>query len=187
MGIRAIFRRVNPFAGLASMLATGAVLVTAIFFTWFDLPWVAFLSGIVLAAAIALLNRLTYAEETLENLRESVRYFDEELPVMIAYVAADGIVRCHNQAFRYWLHARREVINGHHLRDVVGATTFAQMKSGFEAALAGRLAHQQRTHELRNGQLLQLFTEYVPHAGEEDVIVGAFIVQSDVTALEDGA
>lgn len=187
MRIRAIFDSINPFTGLAGMLVMGVLLVLTIFVTWLDIPWIAFLSGTLTAAVIALVNRLTYAEKALGAIRDDIRYFDEELSAMVAYVNADGTVRLHNQAFRSWLHTRREAVDGRQLRDVVGLTTFAQVKAGLESAWAGRIVHDIRVHEGRGGVRSRLYTQYLPHIGARDSIPGAFIIQTDMTDVELGA
>ena len=184
MRIRAIFNSINPFTGLAGMVVMGALLVLTIFVTWLDIPWIAFLSGTLTAAVIALVNRLSYAEKALGAVRDNVRCFDEELSAMVAYVNADGTVRLHNQAFRSWLHARRETIDGRQLRDVVGLTTFAQLKAGLDSAWAGTIVHEILVHEGRGGVRTRLYTQYLPHIGARDSIPGAFIIQTDMTGVE---
>ncbi|HEX4942832.1 MAG TPA: EAL domain-containing protein [Usitatibacteraceae bacterium] len=184
MRIRAVFDRINPLAGVAGMMVIGTLLVTTIFFTLFDLPWIAFLTGMLSAGAIGLVSRLAYAETALAEVRESVRYIDDELPVMIVYVTTDGTVRFHNQAFRYWLRARRDSINGRPLRSVVGLTTFGQMKAGIDSALAGRAKHETRIHEGLGSPESRLSTQYLPHVGAKGEIVGAFVVQTDISSVE---
>lgn len=183
MRIRTVFEGINPFAGAAGMIVTGILLVATIFLTLFELPWVAFLTGILSAAAIGLVSRLAYAETTLAAVRENVHYVDDDLPIMVVYVAADGTVRFHNQAFRYWLRARQDSINGRPLRNVVGLTTFGRLKAGLDAALSGQATHETRIHEGLGGPYSRLFTQYLPHVGETGSVVGAFVLQTDVDLL----
>ena len=187
MGMRlgAVFDRINPFTGMAGMVVLAILLVATIFLTVFDLPWIAFLSGIFFAAAIGLVGRLAYAETALSEVRESVRYIDDELPIMIAYVSADGRVQFHNQAFRLWLRARRETINGRPLRDVVGLTIFGQLKSGLDAAMQGRLSQETRIHEGLGSADSRIYTQYLPRFGEGGATIGAYLIQTDVSSLAD--
>jgi EAL domain-containing protein (putative c-di-GMP-specific phosphodiesterase class I) len=163
----------------------GALLVATISLTVFDLPWIAFLTGILCTAVVGLVSRHAYAATALAEAREYARYVDVDLPTMILYVSADGVVRYHNQALRSRLRAREAAINGHSLRDAVGLTIFAHMKDGLEAALAGRARHETYTLEGVGGPDTRLFTQYLPHFGKRDEVVGAFILQTDVTALEE--
>lgn len=181
--LQAIFGSISPFTGVASMVILAILLITTISLTVFDLPWIAFLSGIFFAAAIGLVGRLAYAETALGEVRENVRHIDDELPLMVVYVSADGKVRFHNQAFRLWLRARKETINGRSLRDAVGLTIFSQMKAGLDAALAGRMHEETWTHEGLGSPETRIHTQYLPGLGAEGAPTGAYIVQSDVSSL----
>jgi EAL domain-containing protein (putative c-di-GMP-specific phosphodiesterase class I) len=183
MRIRAVYDSINPFAGVAGMVVMGILLATTVFLTIFDLPWIAFLTGILCAAAIGLVSRLAYTESALAEVREDIRYTDDELPIMILYVATDGTVRFHNQAFRYWLRARRDSINGRQLRNVVGLTTYGQLKAGLDSALSGQARNETRIHEGLGGPYSRLFTLYLPHVGGKGEIAGAFVLQADVALL----
>lgn len=184
MRIRAAFENANPLASWFGIAVAAVLLVITIFLTVFDLPWIAFLSGVLSAGAIGLVGRLAYTETELAQVRETVRYIEDDLAAMIVYVSADGRVRFHNQAFRYWLRARREAINGRQLRDIVGLTVFGQLRAGLESALAGHLRQETRIHESPSSEMV-LHTLYLPHADTSGAVIGAFIVQTDVTSLED--
>jgi EAL domain-containing protein (putative c-di-GMP-specific phosphodiesterase class I) len=185
MRLRDSFAKINPYAGVAGMVVLGILLVATIFLTVFDLPWIAFLLGTLCAAAIGLVSRLAYAETTLAAVRENVRYVDAELPSMIVYVSTDGIVRYHNQAFRSWLRARESSLNGRSLRDAVGLTAHGQLRDGIQDALAGRAGMKTRVHEGLGVADQVLLTQFLPHFGERGEVVGAFLLQTDVTALQD--
>jgi EAL domain-containing protein (putative c-di-GMP-specific phosphodiesterase class I)/PAS domain-containing protein len=187
MRLRDAFANIHPYAGAAGMIVLGILLVATIFLTVFDLPWIAFLLGTLCAAAIGLVSRLAYAETTLAAVRENVRYVDAELPSMIAYVSPDGIVRYHNQAFRAWLRARESSINGRSLRDAVGLTVYGQLRGSIQDALAGSAGTQTRVHEGLGVADQFLLTQVLPHFGERGEVIGAFLLQTDVTALQDAA
>lgn len=186
MHLRSALAAINPFTSAVGMLVMGILLVATIFLTILELPWIAFLTGILCAASIGLLSRLVYAETTLAEVRENVRYLDVELSTMIVYVSADGTVLYHNQAFRSWLRLREASVNGRALRDAVGLTIFAQLKAGLDSALAGRPRRETRTHEGLGTPYARIFTQYLPHLGELGVVDGAFILQTDVTGEENG-
>jgi EAL domain-containing protein (putative c-di-GMP-specific phosphodiesterase class I) len=187
MRLRDAFTNINPYTGAAGMVVMGILLVATIFLTVFDLPWIAFLLGTLCAAAIGLVSRLAYAETTLAVVRENIRYVDAELSSMIAYVSTDGIVHYHNQAFRTWLRARESSINGHSLRDAVGLTVYGQLRDGIQDALAGRAGMQTRVHEGLGVADQVLLTQFLPHFGERGAVIGAFLLQSDVTAFQEAA
>lgn len=183
MQTRAVFDSVKPvFTGL-SFVATGILLVATVFLTVFDLPWIAFLSGVLCAGVIGLIGRLSYAETELADVRASVRYIDDDLPVMVLYLDAQGIVRFHNQSYRLWLRARREAINGRPLRDVLGLTLYGQMRASVEAALAGEIRHETREIEGVGAPYSRLHVQFLPHVEPGGKVLGAFLVQTDLTQL----
>ena len=127
-------KNINPLAGVAGLVVTAAVLVAAISFTQHgEFPWVAFLSGLLFAAVLALVYRVTNTNSTIAALRHDLRRFEDDLPLMVAYAGADEVIRSHNRAFRDWLRVRRELVDGHQLREGMGATTTSRQPAAIVA------------------------------------------------------
>ena len=62
----------------------------------------------------------------------------DALPVLIAYVGADGRYQFSNAGYEHWLGLPRDACNGRHMRDVLGEAAYATLKEHVEAALAGQ-------------------------------------------------
>ena len=62
MRIKSYYRALRPYVSAAAVIATATVLVLTIFFTAFDLQWIAFLAGVLIASILALASRASRAE-----------------------------------------------------------------------------------------------------------------------------
>ena len=153
-------------AGLTLLL--GVMLIATIYFTLFDLQWIAFLAGVLFAAVAAtasqasksqwLVMRRTkqlqrvkgvLADETarLERTAEALRVAEsrfhlisDALPVMIVFVDREDRCRYHNRAFAQWRGRSREQIEGQTLREVLGEEIYQEIQPHSADALAGREA-----------------------------------------------
>jgi PAS domain S-box-containing protein len=215
MKARAAFRSVNPYLGAFAVLLLLAALLSAIYFTWFELQWTAFLAGILMAAVLAMVGRASRAEWTIARrnaqlaltrqksaqdaaarqrlekelaaAREAARYLDEEFPVMVSYVDAGQQVLYHNRAFRDWMGKPASSINGRQLREVVGQHDYKEIETGVKDALAGRLVRFERTRRTPDGRLFRLGVEYLPRFGKDAAVAGFFAVLTDITSRSDVA
>jgi PAS domain S-box-containing protein len=209
----AAFRKVNPYLGALAVLLLLAALLGAIYFTWFDLQWTAFLAGVLFASVLAMVASASRAEwriarrnlqlaalreklaqENMLRLRaekelsaasEAARYLDEEMPAMIAYIDAERHVLYHNRSFRKWIDKPANRINQKHLRDVEGRGYFADIETHVSEALSGRMVRFERTRRMSDGSLCKLAAHYVPQYGEDGKVPGFFAVLFDITSRLD--
>lgn len=174
-----LLARVQPFIAVAAVLVTAAILVVAIYFTLLDLQWIAFLAGTLFAAVLAVVSRATRAEVTaahrgkrlavtedrlnqeverrekaelmLGRANSKLRFADELLPLMVAYVDAEGMYRYHNQAFRRWLDLPPHRIDGHHMREVLGRIAYSQLEDAVARIYGGEPVSYERSQKMPNG------------------------------------
>jgi hypothetical protein len=59
---RFIFKAVQPYVSVVTVLVIATVLVTTIYYTLLSLPWLAFLSGVLAAAVLGMVSRASKAE-----------------------------------------------------------------------------------------------------------------------------
>jgi EAL domain-containing protein (putative c-di-GMP-specific phosphodiesterase class I) len=156
--------RVLIGAGLALLL--GAMLFVTIYFTLFDLQWIAFLAGILFAAVAALASqaskaqwlvmrrnrqlqrvkdllaqesvKLKYSVQALKHADERFQYINDALPVLIVFVDGEERCRYHNLAFAQWCKHASGQINGQLLRDVVAGEAYRKLQSCIADVLAGK-------------------------------------------------
>ena len=166
-------RHLRALLGVALTLLLGVMLIATIYFTLFDLEWIAFLAGVLFAAVVAtasqasksqwlvmrrtkqlqrvkglLANETARLGRTAEALGLSESRFhliSDALPVMI--VSVDGEERCgyHNRAFAKWRGRSREQIEGQGLREVVGDEIYQELNShGAEVFTRKEIRYQAR-------------------------------------------
>ena len=213
MKFRSAFITVSPYLGAIGVVVLLAMLLGTIYFTWLELRWVPFLAGILVASILALVSRVSRAEwtirrrnaqlsaireklsresllraraeEALALVKNNVHYLDQEMPAMLAYVDAEQYYRYHNRAFRVFTGVRSENINGHPLREVLGAATYAEIEDSAKQALSGFTVRFERTQRAAGGTVFRLSTQFLPHFGDGGKVLGFFTVQTDITASKD--
>lgn len=204
-----LLKSVRPYVAVAAVVVTGAVLGATIYFTLLDLQWVAFLAGILLASilsmtaraaraeqsAAASLGRLTFAEyqmagqtqrhveleQQLVAARARLRFSDEQLPMMLAFVDQDTRYRYHNRAFGSWLGLSDEKILGQHMREVLGRKVYSEIEPYVLGMAKGQVVRYERTHKAADGALFQLAVQYLPRFAEDGAYAGFHVAITDVT------
>ena len=209
MNLHRLVSSVQPFVAAVALIITAALLVAAIYFTRLDLQWTGFLGGILVAATLSVVTRaarvevvasrrgeeLTVAREQLSQdtaareaaeaalaeARARLKFLDESLPALIAFVDAEGVYRYHNDAFRRWLDLPPHRINGQHMRNVLGKSAFAAVEAQVERAGQGETVRYERTQRMPNGAVYRMHVEYLPVFDGRGKYNGFFVVMSDLT------
>ncbi len=204
---------VKPFVAAGAVIATAGILVIAIYFTLLDLEWIAFLAGVLVAGVLAMVSRaaraehaastrgarLAVTEEKLAHESEErnkveamlsranalLKYTEEQLPAMIAFVDAEGIYRYHNHAFRRWLDLPPHRVDGHHMRDALGRVVYAQVESYVSRALSGEVVRYERTQKMANGTIFRISAQLLPVHDAAGKPAGFFAVLTDITEPHD--
>ena len=206
MRIPALFRRVSVLFSALAVIVTATLLVFTIVFTEFDLHWVTFLSGILIAASLALASRAAKADwaveshsAKLESIQEKLaqevqrreaaegllaagnarlQLIDNELPTMIAFVDREGIYRYHNRAFREGMRLKAEQLNGVFMRDVLGGKLYAEVAANVRKALSGESVRFARSRQGADGLSANLEVRYLPSFTKKGTVDGFFEIQS---------
>ncbi len=206
---RKVFRTVRRYVSAVAAVATAAALVFTIYFTRLDLQWVAFLTGILVAAILAVVTRASHAEwvvarrsaqlssakdklerethlrkeaeDAMAATRPRLHLIDEVISDMVALVDADGRYRYHNRAFRDYLGLRPEQVDGRHVRDVLGAKVFAEIAAAVRQSLAGHAVTYEREQTMLDGAVRRLSVAHVSQFGEDGKVTGFYVLARDVT------
>jgi PAS domain S-box-containing protein len=206
MPISALFRRVSALFSALAVVVTATLLVFMIVFTEFDLHWVTFLSGILIAASLALASRATKADwaverhsAKLEAIQEKLaqevqrreaaeaqlaagnarlQLIDNELPTPIAFVDREGVYRYHNRAFREEMHLKAEQLNGAFMRDVLGGKLYAEVAANVRKALSGESVRFARARPGSDGLSANLEVRYSPSFTKKGAVDGFFEIRS---------
>jgi PAS domain S-box-containing protein len=208
-----LLQSVKPFIAAGAVIATGGVLIPAIYFTLLDLQWIAFLAGVLIASILAMTAQATRAgiaaesgarrlaladyrsagesghreklEKLLADANARLRYSDEALPAMVAFVDHDTLYQYHNRAFANWLGLEDAKIDGKHMRDVLGRKVFSEVESYVFEVAAGHIVRYERTHKSASGALYRVAVQYLPQFGKEGTYTGFYVVITDITERRD--
>lgn len=217
--LSAAFRALNArrgfrllFPAALGVLVAGP-LVFVIFFTALEWQWVAFLSGILFSAFLALASRASRAEwrslrrssqlahakehlskesarrraleAALKEAEEKCALFDTGLPAMFVYVDAERCCRYHNQAFGDWVDLPAARIDGRLMSEVLGKKAYAGIEEAVNRALAGEWLQRERTHATAEDRVFRYSETYLPRFGEGGKVEGFYTLSIDVTGRED--
>ncbi|HLP98622.1 MAG TPA: EAL domain-containing protein [Sideroxyarcus sp.] len=208
-----LFRMVRSYLTAVAVIATAAALVFAIYFTEASLQWSAFLTGVLVAAVLAEAVRVSRsewivmrrtaqlsalkdkleresvlrrrAEEKIAADKAHLQLLDEKLQTMVALIDAKGICRYHNHAFREWASLRPELIDGRHIREILGATVYAEIATAIRQSLDGHDIRYERMQHMASGAVYRLAVEHVPQFDDSGKVTGFYILADDITARAD--
>ncbi|MFA6972427.1 MAG: EAL domain-containing protein [Gallionella sp.] len=208
-----IFRSVRVYLVSIAVVGTAVALISTIYLTQDNLQWTAFLTGILIASVLAeaarashsewaLLRRtaqLSSAKEKLDlemSLRKRaddeiadgkarLQLVDETLLTMVVLVDPDGHCRYHNRAFREWLHLKAELIDGRHLRELLGAKAYAGIATAVHQSLDGQSLHYEHLQEMSGGAVCRLRVEHAPLFDATGKVTGFYFLADDITPLCD--
>jgi PAS domain S-box-containing protein len=210
---RALFRTIRNYVAVLAVIATASALVFAISFTESNLPWTAFLTGVLVAAILAeavrasrsewLLMRRTAQLAALKNKlereallrkhaeqknaadRPRLQIMDDAMSTMVALFDTKGQCHYHNRAFHEWLDLRPEQIDGHHIREILGPKVNAEIATAVRQSLDGQEVRYERTQAMANGALYHLSVTHVPQYNETGKVNGFYFLADDITGRSD--
>lgn len=105
------------------------------------------------------------------------------MPVLISYVDAEQRFRFNNSAFETWFDRSIESLEGQHLRDFFGVTTYAQLLPYVQAALSGRHTTFELTLRKHGGESVATQFILMPQAGDDGTIIGFYSLVTDLTVI----
>jgi PAS domain S-box-containing protein len=210
---RRLFRSVRVYIVVAAVLATAGALVFAIYFTQSSLQWVAFLTGILVAAILAEavqvsrsewvvmrrtaqlsalkekfereIRRRHDVEQKIADSRPRLELLDDALQTMVLLVGTDGHCRYHNRAFREWLNLNPELIDGRHIREIFGSKAFTEIATAVRQSLDGQAIHYEWSLQMPGNVVYRLAMRHVPQFDNAGKVTGFFILANDVTQRGD--
>lgn len=192
-------RTVRTVLSLLLTLTMGLMVIATIYFTLFDLQWLAFLGGILFAAVLSMasqaskaewliIRRTRQAERLRENLQKEgarrkisedamqamaarVRMVNDLLPVPILFVDRDLRIRENNKAASAITRIPEVKIEGQLLRDVM-STHYMDMLPHCRETLTGtRVEYPLTWHDSKKFRVKQ-----VPHPPGVEQPIGFYIV-----------
>lgn len=197
-------RTAQLYLGVIASGITVVLLLVAIYFTLNDLQWIAFLSGVLMAATIATVVRASYTELMVarhtmqllaaeEKLAQEIKLrlwaekaatasqarlqlIGEKFPAMLAYIDAGQRCRYHNTLFRQWLGLNPDEIDGRPLREVLGNKFYGEIEGFLADVMAGKIVHNEHRQELVQGSPRHLSGQYLPDFDSEGKVAGIYLL-----------
>jgi len=197
---------------LAAVLSAtlGALLIATIYFTRFDLQWLAFLGGVLFAAVLALVSqasrvewRLMRRSKQLERVREQLgqeivrtrnaahglqaaekrmQQVSDQLPIPLLYLDCDGRCRYHNKACAEWLELPAEGIVGRQLRDIFAGERYPLIAPQIARTLAGETVDYALAWPAKNGKAAALKVRQIPYSPDDGEIIGFYLMATQSAA-----
>lgn len=194
-------------AFLLTALLAGMLVVT-IFWSRFDLQWLAFLGGVLFAAVLAIASQASKAEwlvlrrtrqldrvkellvqeaarsrnaaEAMRMLESRIQLVSNALPSLILFVDRDQRCRFHNRAVERKTRLPGEQITGRQLRDVVGNAVYAGIAPHVADTLAGKAIEYELVWQGAGMQDLAYTVRHVPYPPESAQPIGFYLLASPV-------
>jgi PAS domain S-box-containing protein len=127
---------------------------------------------------------ITERSHNAEALRESenrLRLITDAMPALISYINSNLQFEFANKAFEDWLQRPHKEIEGMYLEKVLSAEDYASHQEYFEKALRGETVTFELDQQLSDNRRVIYHKTYVPHYGPNDVVLGFFALEQDVT------
>lgn len=195
----------------AALSATlGALLIVTIYFTRFDLQWLAFLGGILFAAVLALMSQASKVEwllmrrsKQLERVREQLgqeiartrnaahglqaaekrmQQVNDQLPIPLLYVDRDERCRYHNKACAEWLALPAERIVGQQLHDIFASERYPLIAPQVARTLSGETVDYELAWPGKNGKAAALKVRQIPYTADDGEIIGFYLMATRMAA-----
>lgn len=199
---------------IALTLLLSTVLVATIYFTGLDLHWVTFLGGVLFAALLALVSRVSKAEwlalrrgKQLEHAREQIKQeiargrntaealriteaqmklLSNQMPLAMMYVDRNERCRHHSKACAAWLGLSAERIDGQMLRDIFGPQAYSTIASQFAWTLTGMAVDYEIASPGRGSIPTPIMVRQIPYAPDGSSVIGLylFFIQSSPGSVQ---
>jgi PAS domain S-box-containing protein len=197
-------RYLKKFLAAALIMLLAIMLLATIYFTLFDLQWIAFLAGVLFAAVAALTTQTAKAQwlvarrtRQLERLKSQLavesarrahaaaelevaearfRLIGNALPVMILFVDRDELCQYHNRAFQRWCGRSSDRIDGLPLREVVSGAAYDDFQAHSVDVLAGREIHYDAVWPSDSGSNESLAVTLLPYPPGIERTTGYYVL-----------
>jgi PAS domain S-box-containing protein len=126
------------------------------------------------------MTELRRAADAVRHSEEQLRLVIDHLPVLVAYIGADGRYRLANRYYETYLGVPAPDLIGRRVEDVIGPAAYANVRGHLDAALAGTPATFSTHMRYTDGREKDIIVSYVPHESGGRVL-GCVALVRDVT------
>ncbi|MGZ3236984.1 MAG: diguanylate cyclase domain-containing protein [Burkholderiaceae bacterium] len=129
-------------------------------------------------------KELKKSKNRLADSERFIRAVTDNLPGLVAYWDTELRCRFANQRYLEWFNKTPEEMIGMHIRDLLGDNLFAQNEPYLQRTLQGEQQNFERTLTKTSGEVRYTWASYIPDVDANGVVVGMFVLVSDVTELK---
>ena len=148
-------------------------------------------AALLLAAAVIMMRRSTQrtaaAEAALRESEERLRLVANNVPALISYVDREQRFAFSNRTYENWFDIPAERMAGRGIAEVFGDEAYGRMRPDVERCLAGEEVQFELSIANNEGQGSKrrtLQVSCVPHLGQENEVLGFYMLANDVTQLK---
>ncbi len=124
------------------------------------------------------------AEEALRESEAQLALVTDTVPVLITYLDAGQRFRFNNRAYEDWFGLSRGEMRGRHIKEVIGALAYQNIRPHLETALGGQTVECEVVLPHKQGGPRHLRGSVVPDMSPGGHVRGVVAVVSDVTGLK---
>ncbi len=182
---------VGAAAAIVTALAAATVITRTLGVLPIDEAAVTFLFGtLVTALLLSILwavelrsqnRKKLHTERSLEQSERNLRTLIDAIPVIIAFIDADGRIRTSNRAHADWFGISPGEIIGASVHDLLEGQFYESSRKQIEAALSGQHVRFEGPLRNRKGDVRYVERNYIPSRCENGDIEGYFVCVNDVT------
>lgn len=120
--------------------------------------------------------------KALKKSEQQLRLITDSLPVLIAYIDANGCVQFINKTGRHWYGRPQEKIIGYPIAEILDGESVVVLRPLWNQALAGEYVNGEYSITYNDGNTRTVDLVYVPHWDEDGQVIGFFGLVEDITA-----
>jgi PAS domain S-box-containing protein len=126
------------------------------------------------------------ADAPAPEAAERVVFAANAVPALLAYLDSDARYVWVNEGYQRWFGRPPESFIGRHPREVLDATSWANVRPHIERALAGEEASFDNRQTYQDGTVHDVRVSYVPHRDGAGCVRGFVSLTSDVSEIRTG-
>ncbi len=120
-------------------------------------------------------------EQALRTSEAQLRLTTDALPALIAYVDSQQRYQFVNKTYEAWHGIPKAELIGHHVRDLLKADIYQQIKPAIEQALSGQRTTVETKITFKDKTLHHISGTYIPNTSADGEVKGFFFLGNDVS------
>lgn len=138
-------------------------------------------TGVLVTQFNTMMEEIGRQTKAIEDSERQLRLITDSLPVLIAYVDADGRYQFNNFAYERWYGQPKEWFKGRNVGEVIDRDAYQRFAPNIQKVLSGQSATFEATAEYPSVGLRSINATLVPDLASDKTVRGFFVLIADVT------